>query len=191
MSMVWRNERLSLYHGTVGSFANDIVANGIDLSRCQYGRDFGRGFYMTRRETEAIRFANEKYGKLKSQAQQIDPECAAVVHFAIDRNDLAQLDTLVFISTDLEWEEFVYHCRTCDPSEDGHKGPGAYYDAVHGLWNRPAWTQGQRRGRRRLGGGFEVTNASALRLDQVSFHSTRAASALVRVNLVRGVPMLG
>ena len=59
--MVWSNGPLSLYHGTVGSYADDIVANGIDLAKGRAGRDFGRGFYMTRREAQAISWANELY----------------------------------------------------------------------------------------------------------------------------------
>jgi hypothetical protein len=170
--MVWRNEPLSLYHGTVGLYADDIEANGIDLAKGRPGRDFGRGFYAARREAQAIRFANEKYRFMLSlhrhNGSVPDPLCAAVIHYSIDRNDLGQLDTLVFVSPDQEWQDFVKHCRT---TMNGHKGPGVYYDVVHG----PVST---------------VTNESALRLEQLSFHSISAISALNRIGVRRGTPRL-
>jgi hypothetical protein len=171
--MVWRNGPLALYHGTVGAHASDIEANGENLATARPGRDFGRGFYLTRREAQAIRFANEKFTRLASLYRHNksvpDPVCAAVIHYTIDRTELGQLDTLVFVSPDAEWQEFVNHCRY---SMNGHKGsPGFYYEAVHG----PVST---------------VTNESALRLEQLSLHSMRAINKLVRIGVRRGKPTL-
>jgi len=127
---------------------------------------------MTRRESQAIRWANEKFRKMISLHRQNkgpDPNGSAVVHFSINRNDLGDLDTLVFVSPDAEWQEFVSHCRQ---TLNGHKGnPGNYYDVVHG----PVST---------------VTNESALRLEQLSFHSARAINMLTLMSVRRGNPTL-
>ena len=97
-----------------------------------------------------------------------DPVCAAVIQYTIDRNYLGSLDTLVFVCPDSEWQDFINYCRT---NFNGHKGPGIYYDAVHG----PVST---------------ALNESAYRLEQLSFHSPHAISLLNRVGVHRGTPSL-
>jgi hypothetical protein len=170
--MAWRNDPLPLYHGTVGIYADDIEQNGINLAQARPGRDFGRGFYLARREAQAIRFANDRYQKMISlhrhNGSQPDPICAAVLHFSIDRNELGRLESLVFVSPDPEWHEFVKHCRQ---NMNGHRGPGNYYEVTYG----PVST---------------VTNESVLRLEQLSFHSPHAIGLLQRIGTRRGNPRL-
>lgn len=59
--MPWATRVLTVYHGTVGPYADDIRDNGIQLAKCSAESDFGRGFYTTRILTQAIEFANERY----------------------------------------------------------------------------------------------------------------------------------
>ena len=91
------------------------------------------------------------------------------VTFQNRSNVLGRLDTLVFVSPDPEWQDFVHYCRS---TFNGHQGPGIYYDVVHG----PVST---------------VTNGFlSLRLEQLSFHSVRAINGLVLTGTRRGTPTL-
>src|SRR5258708_7025957 len=104
--MVWRNDPLVLYHGTVGLHATDLESNGPDLIKCRLKRDFGRGFYTTRRYAQSVEFANSQYQKMRSlyvrDPRRPDPECAAIVEYIIDRNARSMLDTLAFVFPDRE-----------------------------------------------------------------------------------------
>jgi len=62
--MVWLNDPLVLYHGTVRPYAHDIFTNGPDLAKCLARRDFSLGFYTTRVKSQADDFANERYRKM-------------------------------------------------------------------------------------------------------------------------------
>src|SRR5438045_4091512 len=100
--MPWRNDPLVLYHGTVGIFATDIEAHRRpDLAKCRRRRDFGQGFYMTRRPEQARDFANALYQKMRYQLLHTgrgpNPQEAAIVEFTVDRNTLGRLDTLAFV----------------------------------------------------------------------------------------------
>jgi hypothetical protein len=132
--MPWNNGRLRLYHGTVGSYADDITRNGIQLAKCLDKTDFGRGFYMTRILSQAIRFANQRYSELNDDYVRLgktgfDPQRAAVVEIFVDLDMLGRMDTLAFVQPTPDWQDFVSHCRI--PS-CGHKGFGNYYQAVYG-----------------------------------------------------------
>jgi hypothetical protein len=132
--MPWDNGRLTLYHGTVGPYADDITTHGINLAKCKDVTDFGRGFYMTRILAQAIRFANQRYGELnddylRSGRVAFDPVRAAIVETSIDLNVLGKLDALAFVQPTPDWQAFVSHCRL--PSL-GHKGIGSYYEVVYG-----------------------------------------------------------
>jgi Protein of unknown function (DUF3990) len=132
--MPWNNGRLTLYHGTVGPYADDIAKNGIQVAKGNDKTDFGRGFYMTRILAQAIRFANQKYAELNDDYLRFgkpgfDPERAAVVEVFVDYNVLGGMDTLAFVQPTPDWKEFISHCRL--PS-CGHKGFGNYYQVVYG-----------------------------------------------------------
>lgn len=62
--MVWRNDPLILYHGTLDGHATDLENGKPDLTKCRARRDFGRGFYTTRRLGQAEDFANSRYRKM-------------------------------------------------------------------------------------------------------------------------------
>jgi hypothetical protein len=62
--MPWPRRLLSVYHGTVGPYADDIRDNGIQLAKCSLESDFDRGFYTTRILGQAIEFANERFRQM-------------------------------------------------------------------------------------------------------------------------------
>ena len=136
--MVWTNGPFSVWHGTIGPWADQIVWNGIDLARCVHESDFGRGFYVTRIRDHAILHANERYADLKDQYDRaqmtftsaFDPVCAALVEFTVDLGRLGALDTLAFVQGIPEWLEFVQHCRL--PTLNHKPTANLYYDVVYG-----------------------------------------------------------
>jgi Protein of unknown function (DUF3990) len=125
---------MTLYHGTVGPFSDDIQANGIQLARCSLKTDFAQGFYLTRIYEQAVRYANQRYEEMMDDHHRLgnsfNPVCAAVVHFTIDRDDLGHLETLAFVQPTPDWREFVSHCHL--PSNTHLAKKGGYYDVVYG-----------------------------------------------------------
>jgi hypothetical protein len=169
--MVWRNDPLTLYHGTVDVHATDLENGRPDLAKCRLRRDFGRGFYTTRRLGQALDFANSRYRKMLHNYRQqphvhSDPICAAIVEYAIDRDILGGLDTLAFVFPEPGWQNFVRNCRT---GTFDHRGPGTYYDVVYG----PVST---------------IASETGTDFEQLSFHSPGAISALRFVRVRRGTP---
>ena len=137
--MVWQNGPLVLYHGTAGVHATDLENGRPDLAKCRKRRDFGQGFYTTRREEQARGFANHVYNKMRAHflnKRGPDPLEAAVVEYVIDRNDLGSLDTLAFVFPDDDWRDFVQNCRL---GVFDHKGPGIYYDVVYAQYQQCRW----------------------------------------------------
>ena len=131
--MVWRNDALTLYHGTAASSADDIRANGINLANAIRNRDFGRGFYTARSLTQAVQFANDTYRIMRAlhvnnSRNHTNPVAAAVIELTVDRNVLGQLPTLAFVLPTDEWREFVMHCR----NGGSHRPDGTNYDVVYG-----------------------------------------------------------
>jgi hypothetical protein len=43
----WINQEIVLYHGTIESYADDIIGNSVDVQLGKPNRDFGPGFYTT------------------------------------------------------------------------------------------------------------------------------------------------
>ena len=86
---LWNDQDIVLYHGTLDTHVASIL-QGVDLNQCQHLRDFGRGFYTTTKRTQAERWANDLAARSSGAAP-------AVIKFNVERNDLALLDTLVFV----------------------------------------------------------------------------------------------
>jgi hypothetical protein len=148
--MPWQRRLLTVYHGTVGPYADDIRDNGIQLARCSLESDFGRGFYTTRILGQAIEFANERFRQMtKDHARHPsvypDPQHAAVLEFSIVLDALGSLETLAFVQPTDDWLDFIGYCRI--PGGSTHKANGNYYDAVYGpVWRsgadaHPSWEQ--------------------------------------------------
>jgi hypothetical protein len=170
--MVWRNAPLTLYHGTVGSSADDIQANGILLANCLPRRDFGRGFYTATSFSQAATFANDMYRKMRAlhvqNSMNPDPRHAAVLVYHADRDMLGRLDSISFVLPSDDWREFVMHCR----AGHNHKPNGANYDLVYGpvsTYTYSAWPN----------------------YEQLSFHSSGAIAILSPARLMaRGRPLI-
>ncbi|HEX8390832.1 MAG TPA: DUF3990 domain-containing protein [Longimicrobium sp.] len=117
-----------MYHGTVLSDAEEIVAAGVDIRRGRTRTDFGAGFYTTTLARQAKSWAYQR-------AQGTRAGQAAVVAFDVDRERFGTLATLPFVRGDFDAEDFwslVVHCRT---GGGRHGFPGradGMYDAVAG-----------------------------------------------------------
>ena len=141
--MAWQNNPMILYHGCNDDAANRIKTprggyrHGVQLA---YGRpllDFGRGFYTTTNLLQAKHWANSRIRRLR----RADPNRYAVVlRFEVDRNRLAMLQSLCFVTEGLnppqtDYWELVRHCRL---GLGLHRpASGSNYDVVHGpvsLW---------------------------------------------------------
>src|SRR4051794_15662408 len=172
--MPWSNGSVTLYHGTVGPHARNILANGIDWTVGAAETDFSTGFYTTRILSQAIRHANHRYRELQSDyirlGRWLNPEFAAVVELSAKFEGLGGLDTLAFVEPTQDWVDFVDHCRS--PSH-GHKGFGKYYEAVYGPYANALGT---------AIAGWE----------QASFHSVYAVGTVLNVENanVRGIPTI-
>jgi hypothetical protein len=122
----WDGEWVTLYHGTLSSFADAIIGE-VDLSYAQAKKDFGRGFYTTTLEEQALDWAYSLGGRHSG--------APAVVAWQVPLDDLARLDTLAFVSGDKlqadRFWSFVWHCRQNDTHHARSTNDG-WYDLVIG-----------------------------------------------------------
>ena len=115
--MPWTNGPLILYHGTTDDAAAAIskpsrpLLHSINLDYCKPLSDFGRGFYLTTVLRQAESWADMKLKRYpKSKAA-----CSAVLRFEVDRDQLAPLLSLCFVTESTgpnsDYWGFVQHCR--------------------------------------------------------------------------------
>jgi hypothetical protein len=157
MPQSWGNQPLVLYHGTLDIHVFSIL-RAVDVGWCRQDTDFGRGFYTTTVERQAHTWALRKAARRSG----CNP---AVIRFIVGRDDLAELDTLWFVRGAFNAEDFwslVFHCRA---GEKGHlrKKRRGWYDVVVGPATA-SWEQ----------------QLTLVDVDQVSFHTKRAAQLLDR-----------
>lgn len=155
--ILWANQPLSLFHGTLLSHANSIVANGISVTHGRRKTDFGPGFYATVDLGQAQGWAWQL-------AQGRGGGVAAVVSAEIDRNALAALSSLSFVRGHPDAEDFwsfVAHCRSGAADHGRNTTAGAICDVVYGPV-AAIWRQ-----RRSLGDA-----------EQISFHTPAAEAVL-------------
>ena len=115
--MAWTNGPLVLYHGTTDIGASAIsrpsseLPHSIALSKCRTTTDFGRGFYLTTVLGQAEGWANRLFRNQRRKSRH--PTCAVVLRFEVDRNQLAPLLSLCFVtdSSNSDYWNFVSHCR--------------------------------------------------------------------------------
>lgn len=172
--MPWGTRSLTLYHGTIGPFADVISqttgprANGIDLARCGPISDFGPGFYTTRILRQAVAYANERYQEYSdahtlSLRTIVDPISAAIVEFSINLDAMGSCTNLAFVQPTSDWLDFVRYCRL--PSQT-HKA-GRLYDIVYG----PVWAVG---------------SGAIPDWEQISFHNHYPTTLLQPRQVLRG-----
>ncbi len=106
---------MKVYHGS------DTRIEEIDLEKCKYGKDFGRGFYVTKlkeqAETMAVRVS--RWSKQKPVVSEFEFD-----EFALIDNDLK---ILVFEDYTEEWFDFVILNRRNKKREQIHE-----YDIIEG-----------------------------------------------------------
>jgi hypothetical protein len=123
----WDGERVTLYHGTLERHAASVLA-GVDLRFAQVRHDFGRGFYTTPLQRQAVAWA------LKAANRPGVLDAPAIIAFAVALDDLARLDTLAFVRGEFEADRFwslVWRCRR-DDSHHGRVSNDGWYDLVVG-----------------------------------------------------------
>ena len=114
--MPWTHGPLVLYHGCDNISATSIRTplspnqHGIHLAYSQALTDFGRGFYTTTNLHQAKNWANIRCQRLP---HTLPPKVATVLRFEVDRNLLARLQLLCFVteSSNSDYWDFVSHCR--------------------------------------------------------------------------------
>jgi hypothetical protein len=106
---------MKVYHGS------DTQIEEIDLEKCKYGKDFGRGFYVTNIKEQAETMATRvsRWSKEKSVVTEFEFD-----EFALIDNDLK---ILVFEDYTEEWFDFVILNRKNKKREQVHE-----YDIVEG-----------------------------------------------------------
>jgi hypothetical protein len=169
-AMAWTNSPLIVYHGTVQPSADDILRNGISLSKCKAINDFGLGFYVTTSLEQAKQRAKITYRKASFPARRAalspSPGTAAVIEFSMDRRSLASLDALVFVLPNRDWRDFIAYCRS---NGRNHFPNGSFYDVVYGPVS--------------LIGGEAKPDS-----DQISLHSVSAIQVLATRRQMLGNP---
>ncbi len=108
-----------MYHGTSSEVAEAIRNGGIDLSKSRIKLDFGKGFYTTNNEAQAIKWSQRSL------------DGGDVLKFSVPKSEFENLNGLKFSEGSTEWEEFVRNNRLGNQLHD--------YDYVEGpmLLNKP------------------------------------------------------
>jgi hypothetical protein len=155
----WTNQPLRIYHGTLVDHAMYIMEGGADVGRGRERTDFGKGFYATADARQAADWAIQLAARKNGTA--------VVVYTELDREDLAKLDSLVFIrghADAYDYWSFVQHCRT-GAGTHGRRLPGKpLYDVVIGPVSRNY-----------------ARRTTYEDMDQISFHTAEAQEVLNRV----------
>lgn len=106
---------MMLYHGS------NVAIDVIDLSKSRPGKDFGKGFYLSADENQAIEMAESKVAFLGGEP--------VVTSFEFDESAISSkiLKVKVFESYTEEWAHFVYENR-----ENFTDNPIHEYDIIYG-----------------------------------------------------------
>ena len=101
-----------LYHGS------NIIINKIDLEMSKPNKDFGKGFYLSEDETQAMEMAKFKSALLGGEA--------TITKFEFDISAIQNPDLRIkiFKEYSTEWADFVFANR------EGHENE--HYDIVYG-----------------------------------------------------------
>ena len=155
----WTSQPLTLYHGTVDTHVPSIL-KGVNVNRGLPNTDFGRGFYTTTVERQALSWA----WQLSLRLPGTHP---GIIRYDVDRDSLANLECLWFVRGSFDADDFwslVFHCRTGGSNHGSTTSPGWYDVAIGPV--AASWRQ-------------RLTIYDA---DQVSFHTDCAAKVLNNSN---------
>ena len=140
----WSNGPLTAYHGTdsnsLSAYAPLVLHSAVsgfavNIALCRRHTDFGQGFYLTTSDHQARQRANTRVRRRRAPTGSIQ---AVVLSFSIDRDLLADADTLAFVVATPDYWDLVHDCRL---GFAPHSRPGTkkYYDVVYGpvsLWRQ-------------------------------------------------------
>lgn len=100
-----------VYHGTISTCAENILNNGINLSKGKQNVDFGQGFYTTPIKSFAISTAKNKTEKT-NLAYGYEFCKPTVLSFELDLKKTKTLKILQFNKCDIKWAQFIINI--CD-----------------------------------------------------------------------------
>lgn len=104
---MYQNIKTLLYHGTVSNIEKVDVSLG-------FGRkDFGKGFYMAVTKKQAVGMMNKKYREAvrRSRNKKETDFIRRLYEIQLNEDVLKSLRIKKFESADMEWLDFVLHCR--------------------------------------------------------------------------------
>jgi hypothetical protein len=176
--LVWKNDDLVLYHGCTEQSLKPQNPNGINVGTLPHDidpfigaltPDFGPGFYTTTWLDQAKSWANLRAKKLMRRNPDVR---AAVLQFAMKRNDLAELEALVFTTEKAGYWPFVSYSRQGGTPHARTACLQPSYDVIYG----PVSLATQQ---------FVIKDS-----DQVSFHTPKAVAKIPVVTVAaRGTPL--
>ncbi|WP_342528206.1 DUF3990 domain-containing protein [Chryseomicrobium sp. FSL W7-1435] len=115
------------YHGTIKKDGL-LIQNSIDLTKCRYSTDFGKGFYVTNNYTQARQWAEKRARSAKDEGLNSNDCLPVVIVFELNSNKLDVLLNNSFSYPDIQWADFIYNCRV-----EGKKNVLFHeYDSVFG-----------------------------------------------------------
>lgn len=104
-----------LYHGTIDKYADDIIANGINLNKSKHCLDFGPGFYTTpdpKFAENTAKFRMKRYNSFPH-----DHEVSwKVVKIVCDDEKFNEMCLKSFDIPDAEWGKFIVANRCVNKS---------------------------------------------------------------------------
>lgn len=135
--MAWNNGPLVVYHGCDDSSAVSITSGGPNLTFCKPLTDFGLRFYTTTSLVQAKNWANTRCRSISVRLGRVP--VATVIRFDVDRDALARLDFLGFVTenTNPDFWDLVRRCRKISPPGQHNRASGINDDVVFGpvtLW---------------------------------------------------------
>jgi hypothetical protein len=109
---------MTLYHGS------SVIVKSPELRYSVRALDFGKGFYTTTNEEQAIQFARKIYERKKREGAE-NPGCF-VNSYSVDYDDIQkQLSILTFETPNEAWLDFVMANRN-------ERYDGKIYDVIYG-----------------------------------------------------------
>ncbi|MFB6768868.1 RHS repeat-associated core domain-containing protein [Streptomyces sp. NPDC056337] len=129
---------VDLYHGTFGSAADNIIANGINPHHAPRPMDFGfGGFYVTNDPRQALVWA-----KRLADAKADVP---AVLHFRVPKSEMNKLNSKIFDGPSDELADLIRRHRLDRTGADMHsyeliegpmlRNPGPFKKGAEGVFN--------------------------------------------------------